>query len=305
MHLTVAICTWNRASLLDQTLTEMQKLRIPEGLSWELLVVNNRCTDNTDAVLERHSGALPLRRLFEPKQGHSNARNCAVSNASGDVLVWTDDDVLVDPEWLAEYALAISANPDVSIFGGPISPWFEGNAPDWLLRVWPRVANAYAIRDLGEQPVEFNDATLPFGANFAIRLAAQREYPFDPTTGRNGKGMLGADETTVIRAMLRDGHRGLWAPKARVRHYIPSDRQTIHYLRRFFDGQGQILAREQTWGEAPKLFGKPRWLVKAAMVAEMRYRMKRMCCRPEAWIEDLIVASRLSGQLQGCQSSDA
>ena len=63
--ITVAICTWNRAQLLDQTLTEMRKLRIPPGIEWELLVVNNNCTDDTDGVLDRHEGRLPIRRLFE------------------------------------------------------------------------------------------------------------------------------------------------------------------------------------------------------------------------------------------------
>ena len=81
MIVTVAICTWNRAKLLDQTLTEMRKLRIPPGIEWELLVVNNHCTDETDAVIARHRGALPIQRLFEPRQGLSNARNCAVSTA--------------------------------------------------------------------------------------------------------------------------------------------------------------------------------------------------------------------------------
>ncbi len=78
MNVTVAICTWNRAKLLDQTLTRMQQLRIPANVAWELLVVNNNCTDDTDAIIAGHESALPLRRLFEPKPGLSNARNFAV-----------------------------------------------------------------------------------------------------------------------------------------------------------------------------------------------------------------------------------
>ena len=85
MHVTVAICTWNRARLLDQTLTGLHALRIPEGITWELLVVNNRSTDDTDAVISRHADTLRLRRLCEPKQGLSNARNCAVRAARGDL----------------------------------------------------------------------------------------------------------------------------------------------------------------------------------------------------------------------------
>src|SRR5262249_56770240 len=58
-RLTVAICTWNRAGLLDQTLGRLRELEIPPGTEWELLVVNNNCTDDTDAVVARHAGSLP------------------------------------------------------------------------------------------------------------------------------------------------------------------------------------------------------------------------------------------------------
>src|ERR1700738_3055719 len=94
----VAICTWNRARLLGQTLESFVRLRIPEGVSWELLVVNNNCTDDTDAVIERHAGSLPIRRLYEPTPGKSYAHNLAIAEAQGDLVLWTDDDVIVDPE---------------------------------------------------------------------------------------------------------------------------------------------------------------------------------------------------------------
>src|SRR5438105_3257885 len=109
MQVTVAICTWNRARLLDQTLTRMRELAVPTGLSWELLVVNNNCTDDTDAIIAKHADALPIRRLLETKQGLSNARNCALENMRGELLIWTDDDVLVDEGWLRAYVDAVAA----------------------------------------------------------------------------------------------------------------------------------------------------------------------------------------------------
>ena len=51
MRLTVAICTWNRAALLDRTLAEFRKLALPPGLDWELVVVNNNSPDDTDRVI--------------------------------------------------------------------------------------------------------------------------------------------------------------------------------------------------------------------------------------------------------------
>src|SRR5688572_32298959 len=99
MDATIAICTWNRSDLLEKTLVHMQQLAVPAGVSWEIVVVNNRCTDNTDEILAKYIGALPLRRVFEDKQGQSHARNAAAVAARGDLIIWTDDDVLVDAQW--------------------------------------------------------------------------------------------------------------------------------------------------------------------------------------------------------------
>jgi glycosyltransferase involved in cell wall biosynthesis len=60
MKVSVVICTWNRARLLDQTLSHLQQLSIPEGVKWELVLVNNNSTDHTDEIIERHSKVLPM-----------------------------------------------------------------------------------------------------------------------------------------------------------------------------------------------------------------------------------------------------
>src|SRR5436309_3023469 len=79
MHATVAICTWNRSQLLRQTLDQFLDLAIPAGMTWELLVVNNNSTDDTDVVLAEFESRLPLRRLFEREPGLSHARNAALA----------------------------------------------------------------------------------------------------------------------------------------------------------------------------------------------------------------------------------
>ena len=70
IDVTVAICTWNRAALLDKTLERLAEVRVPAGLTWEVVVVDNHSTDGTAAVLARHAGRLPLVPLTELKQGH-------------------------------------------------------------------------------------------------------------------------------------------------------------------------------------------------------------------------------------------
>lgn len=297
MRLTVAICTWNRAALLDETLARMQRLRVPAGIEWELIVVNNNCTDATDDVLARHALHLPLRRLVEPKPGLSNARNCAVAAATGEYVLWTDDDVLVDPDWLRAYHRAFTRWPDAAVFGGRIEPWFAGRPPAWLVQVFPRVCCAFAARDLGGEPRPLDRDLLPFGANMAVRTEELRRRPFDPRLGVRPGSRIGGEETTLAAAILEAGGTGWWVPDARVRHYIPEQRQSIGYLRSFFYGGGQLWGRELKPSSTSRLFGRPRWLLRRAVESEVRYRVKRWTARPSSWIEDLIAASTAWGAL--------
>lgn len=303
MRLSVAICTWNRATLLNQTLARMHKLRLPEGIQWEVLVVNNNCRDNTDEVILQHSNDLPIRRVFEPSPGLSNARNAAVKCANGDYIIWTDDDVLVDDGWIEGYVRAFDRWPDVAIFGGPVTPWFEGTAPKWLKAVWHKVADAYAVRDLAPYSIRFTEEVLPYGANYAMLLSAQKQYCYDPSLGRVGNGMVGGEEIGLIRAMIRDGFSGFWIPDATVQHFIPQDRQKARYLRRYFHGQGLTLARTDENQNVARFLGYPRWMFKRLFLSEVKYQFLKIICGPEMWIEDLAEASVLWGRLQGSAAS--
>lgn len=303
MKITVAICTWNRCALLKETLEHVTRLVIPRGIEWELLVVNNNSTDSTEEVLTTFAARLPLRVVMEAEPGLSNARNRAVHEATGDYILWTDDDVLVDERWMAAYCEAFVSWPEAAIFGGNIKPWFEGTPPEWLVRVWPQVASAYASRDLGEQSMPLSREVLPFGANYAVRTCEQRRYLYDPHLGVRPDSVIGGEETTVIISMLVDGATGRWVPAARVRHYIPSTRQSLAYLRKYFRGYGEYCAHRDASTQEARLFGTPRWLWREVVAAETKYRLRRHVTQPEVWIEDLIASSLAWGQLRGFRAN--
>ena len=230
MRATVAICTWNRAQLLDKTLRQMALLEVPEGVEWEVLVANNNCTDNTDEVIARHADRLPIRRLFQPKPGKSNALNLASAEAAGKLILWTDDDVLVDRFWLAEHVAAARQWPAAVFFGGPIDPWFEGEPPSWLLRVFTRVSGAFAANDLGVEPIELTHELMPYGANFAVRRSTQIAFPYDTAPGPRPRSALRGEECDLVHRLLDNNLTGRWVPRAQVRHFIPKARQTVGYL---------------------------------------------------------------------------
>lgn len=242
----IAICTWNRSALLAQTLDSLTKLVIPAGLEWRVLVVDNGSKDDTPEVLDAYADALPLSSLVELRQGHTLARNRAVAQSRADLILWTDDDVLVDPNWLSAYVFAANQRPDAGFFGGRIEPLFPAGKPRWIDENWSQVAGCFAARDLGSEAVELTAERLPYGANFAIRGEIQRKHPFNPDLGRRGQAVIGEDELDLLRRLLAAGQRGFWVPDCRVQHVIPPERASTRYVFDYFVGQGAMLVQKGT-----------------------------------------------------------
>lgn len=307
MRVSIAICTWNRAALLDQTLTHLQGLVIPDGVQWELIVVNNGSSDDTEAVLSRHAQHLPLRRCYEPALGLARARNAAIAAMQGELFLWTDDDVLVDRQWLAEYVAAAHTRPEISFFGGTIEPWFESPPPDWILAAWPRLSHCYGERKFEGPAMEVDMVSMPYGANFAVRSEVQRHYHFDPDLGRIGTGLLAGEETGMFQRMLTDGHRGLFLPMARIQHFVPQDRLSLEFLRRAFFGRGATHALEflrnpdqnRRW---LRVLAKI-WFRGMALHAELAYRLTRRWSKPARWVWYATQSSYCRGWLSAPSAS--
>jgi glycosyltransferase involved in cell wall biosynthesis len=295
---TVAICTRNRSRALERTLRSLAAAAIPPSLSWEVLVVDNSSDDETPRVIANASDALPARAVDERQIGLSHARNAAIREARGDYIVWIDDDVLVDAQWLRAYHDAFRARPEIAFFGGPIVPTFEGSPPAWLRLALPRVDNAYAARDLGAAPVALTRDTLPFGANFAVRSDVQRRYPFDPALGRRGTALSAGEEWAVLEAMLAGGESGQWVPGARVEHVISAERQSVRYLRRYYVENGMSLALTRRAPGERVLFGRPRWAWREAVLQELAYRVRRAYAPADVWSVHLRRASLAWGLLR-------
>jgi glycosyltransferase involved in cell wall biosynthesis len=298
MLVTVAICTRNRCRALERTLRSLTAVVVPPSLSWEVLVVDNGSEDETAPVIASASGRLPLRRVEEPRMGLSHARNAAIAAARGEYILWIDDDVLVDREWLSAYHDAFRTWPDAAFFGGPIAPTFEGVPPRWLQLALPNVDNAYAARDLGNTPVAITRDSLPFGANFVIRTDVQRRYPYDPELGRRDKALSAGEEWAVLEAVLAGGASGRWVPRARVQHVIPAERQSVRYLRRYYMENGMSLALTRNAPGERTLFGRPRWAWREAVLHELAYRVRRAYAPADVWSVHLRRASVAWGLLR-------
>jgi glycosyltransferase involved in cell wall biosynthesis len=297
--ISVVICTWNRARLLRKTLEHMTLLDVAPGIVWELIVVNNNCSDETDNVLAEFKDKLPLVRLVETMPGKSHAGNLAVRKARGEYIVWTDDDVIVDRGWLNAYASAFTLWPEASIFAGAIDPWFENDPPRWLKKVFRQVENAYAALDHGPEGFAMTPNTYPYGANMALKRSAHLEEPYDTRLGPRPNSGIRGEEMIMARSLLAAGHTGRWVPEARVRHFIPQERQTLRYLREYYRGSGEVLGMRSPKDPKQRLaFGRPLWLWKEALLSAVSYWLGRVVYPPDTWIEAFKTANVTRGRLK-------
>lgn len=244
--ISMIICTRNRANQLRQVLDSVSNMHIPPGLRWEFLVIDNGSTDNTADVVASFADRLPIRCVREDVPGLSNARNRGVSEANGTYICWTDDDVILDPNWLAAYVDAFEKHPEAVIFGGRVIPVLEGPTPAWFQRsmhIWP-LSSITATRDFGdaELALDFKKGINPWGANFAVRTAEQKKYRYNPHLGVAPTHKRTGEEVDVMYKMVQAGASGWWVPGSKVLHQIPLKRQSLAYIYEYCYQAGETFA---------------------------------------------------------------
>src|SRR5262249_23150997 len=156
--------------------------------------------------------------------------------ARGDYIVWTDDDVVVDPSWLAAYIEAFRRWPEAVIFGGPIRPRYAIPTPKWVAESSEGLGEtAFSAPDLGKEPelLSSNNDRTPHGPNFALRGAEQRVFRYDLRLGHAPGQRRRCEEKDVIERLLDSGFHGRWVPHAHVEHCVSREQQTIRYVARF------------------------------------------------------------------------
>jgi glycosyltransferase involved in cell wall biosynthesis len=241
---TLLIATYNRAALLDETLASIRAMRVKDGRRWEVVVVDNNSTDRTREVVDRQTPdfPVPLRYLFEARQGRSSALNAGIAASTAAVIAMTDDDVRVEEGWLdAACDALIDGDPRVAYAGGPVAPIWETPPPRWLDLTRGDLWGTIAIQDHGSRAFVYEEARkVPLGANMAARRAMFAAIGgFRADLGRSsGRLVLGQEVPELLMRARAAGLRGVYLPAMRVHHHIPSTRLTRAYFRKWWFGKG-------------------------------------------------------------------
>lgn len=232
MDASIIVCTYNRAESLRDTLCALQAQAVVPGRTWEVIIVDNNSKDHTRQIVEDAVRDWPiLRYAFEGAQGLSHARNHGIVCARGEILLFTDDDVLPEPDWL-ETTLGGLEKYQADACGGYIAPIWETPPPDWLTE---RFHGFLAIRTdhTDDYPIT-QSSQAPFGANMAMRKNVfEQAGLFDIDHGRKGKVLASGEDGEMFQRILSADMKAVFLGKSRVRHKVEAFRLTKRYLRRW------------------------------------------------------------------------
>lgn len=256
---TVAILTYNRADFLQQTLEGIGQQEFPRD-HFEVLVVDNNSTDRTRAVVAALAAQRPAPRyVLETKQGLDHARNRAIREARGDLIVFADDDILVKPNWLAQLVVPLLADHArrIGAIGGEVIPVFPDGLPPW-------VAEWHAPLAFRPDTGPLDAKHSPMGANLAVpRWVFEQVGPFSTALDRTGKNLFGGGDAELIRRVRAAGLEVWFAPGAAVKHQMPASRTTFRYAARhaFDSARSRVVDRAAQGGAQGYLLS--RWLANA------------------------------------------
>jgi glycosyltransferase involved in cell wall biosynthesis len=110
------------------------------GGEWEIVIVNNRCTDDTLEAIEPYRRSMPQLRVVDAphRQGRAYACNVGAQEAAGDVLIFCDGDDVAAPGWLAAHARSLAHHDLVAgaieIRGLNSGAYWLHRDTDWVLR---------------------------------------------------------------------------------------------------------------------------------------------------------------------------
>lgn len=249
--LSLILCTRNRAKSLEKTLESISSQVNCENLAYEIIVVDNNSSDNTESVIDDFAriSRCPVRYVFEPKTGLSFARNRGISESHGDIIVFTDDDVFADENWLFSiYRCFKDYNPQV--VGGKIKALYSADIPEWIKTHKSLLHGLIINYDYGGSVIKFDAGKMRLfiGANMAFRRTVFEKVGYFRTDLGAGTDVMGED-TEFGKRVIKYGVRDIYyAGDAVVSHSIDPERLRFGYIAKWFTMSGRYRVRTGMYG---------------------------------------------------------
>lgn len=240
-EISVVVCTRNpRPTYMQRTLGALQNQNLPKD-RWELLIVDN---DSQPPIAGRFdiSWHPRARVIREEKLGLTPGRLRGIREASGDLLIFVDDDNVLDADYLEQALHVFYERPYLGSWSGHCRAEFEAPPPEWSRRYFGNLSIRTVDRDIWSNLPRLPE-TMPYGAGLCIRREAARHY-LDLHDGglrriqfdRAGKSLLSGGDNDLAACACDIGLGVGLIAALKLTHLIPQERLTVDYHVRLADG---------------------------------------------------------------------
>lgn len=249
MFVSIIIPTYNRAHSIAYTLNSFLAQDYPSE-NYEIIVCDNNSTDNVKEVILEYVekyGENRVRYMFEGRQGVHYARNSAAKVARGDILYFTDDDMLAKSNLLQELIPIFEHNTRVGCATGKVLPKWETKPPEWV----KKYCNNFllSLNDSGNRTIVKDCDVGIYSCHEAIRREAFFETGgFHPEYTKDV--YLGDGETGLNQDIIKNGWMTAYVGKSVIYHMIPQKRMTQKHINKVLFNSGNA-ASYREYREVP------------------------------------------------------
>lgn len=246
MKISIIIPTHNRQDLLKSVIESI--IRIKDESDFEIIIVDNNSTDGTKLIAETYSQYANY--VFEKRTSFTCARKTGGENAKGDILLYIDDDVIVNPGSLKNIEEIFQKHPDCGVIAGKILPKFLEKPSTWVQEC-QKSFNGWSLYNIDKSELNNDDlkeVTWAAGPMMAIRKTAYDMvggFPPDTIgveTNKGGKTFnklyIGPGDYGLCYKIIKAGFKVYYSNNVSVYHIIPPLRFTIKFWRSRMIGEG-------------------------------------------------------------------
>ncbi|HEY9847451.1 MAG TPA: glycosyltransferase [Candidatus Caenarcaniphilales bacterium] len=254
----VVVCTRNRPEQLAHCLQSLQQLTIcPQ----EILVVDN--APSSDATRQCVAQIPGIRYVLEPRPGLSVARNTGIRSTTGNIIAFTDDDAMVDPNWITGLQQGFQDSQVMAVTGLVLPAELETEVQLLFEKGWHSFGQGYRCRTFGPQFfAQMKPRGVPVwrigaGVNMAFRRQAFDQVgSFDERLGAGAAGC--SEDSELWYRLLAQGWVCRYEPAAVVYHYHRRDleslnQQAYQYMRGHVAALLIQFAKYKHWGNLRRL----------------------------------------------------
>lgn len=260
MRVSVIIPTYNRAKYIAITIKSLLSLNYPKDC-FEIIVVDNNSTDDTFKIVQpfvENASGVKVRYIFEPRQGVHYARNTAAKQCNGEILYFTDDDMIADPELLNELVKVFVFDERVAVATGKVLPKWENEPPQWIVRH----CSNYLLSLLDADYDFFVGSKINY--LYSCHQAIKRNVfflaeGFNPEYTKNK--YMGDGESGLNAKVEALGYKFGYNSRSVTYHIIPKQRFTQSYLNRRLANNG-IAHSYSAFKRSPKCISLIKQIVK-------------------------------------------